>query len=215
MTALGFRKVNTTGRSTGKRKTNRRTAIGEQFAPRTIRMLRSPAWRVLSLSARRVLDRIEIELADHGGADNGKLPVTYDDCERYGIHRHAIGPAIREAVALGFLEVTEHGRAGNAEWRKPNLFRLAYRNTAYDGPTDEWARIETDEQAEAIASAARLASQQPTKFQWRRTPVHNVGNRHRKRSIHSTKAATTSHGAETVTTLDISGGNRASIGGDQ
>ena len=89
--------------------------------------LRSPAYRVLSLSARRLLDRMEIELADHGGTDNGKLPVTYDDFERYGIHRHAVGPAIRELVALGFVEITEVGRAGNAEWRKPNVFRLTYR----------------------------------------------------------------------------------------
>ena len=64
--------------------TSRRTSIGEQFAPHTIAMLRSPAWRALSLSARRILDRIEIELADHGGTDNGKLPVTYDDFEQYG-----------------------------------------------------------------------------------------------------------------------------------
>jgi len=104
--------------------TSRRTSIGEQFAPHTISMLRSPAWRTLTLSARRVLDRIEIELADHGGTDNGKLPVTYDDFVRYGVHRHAIAPAIREVVALGFVEITEPGRAGNADWRKPNLFRL-------------------------------------------------------------------------------------------
>ena len=74
--------------------------------------MRSPAWRALSLSARRILDRLEIEMADHGGTDNGKLPATYDDFERYGLHRHAIAPAIREAVALGFLEITQPGRAG-------------------------------------------------------------------------------------------------------
>jgi hypothetical protein len=59
-------------------------------------MMESPAYRVLSLSARRVLDRIMIELAHHGGNDNGKLPVTYEHFEEYGIHRHAIAPAIRE-----------------------------------------------------------------------------------------------------------------------
>ena len=100
----------------------RRTTIGGQFAPRRIDMLRSPAYCVLSLSARRILDRIEIELADHGGSDNGKLPITYDDFVKYGLHRHAIGPAIRELVMLGFVEITEAGRAGNAEHRKPNLF---------------------------------------------------------------------------------------------
>jgi hypothetical protein len=83
--------------------------------------MESPAFRVLSLSARRVLDRVEIEHAHHGGKDNGALPVTFDDFQRYGIHRHAVAPAIREVVALGFLEITQQGRAGNAAWRKLDL----------------------------------------------------------------------------------------------
>lgn len=156
--------------------THRRTTIGGQFAPHTIEMLRSPAWRALSLSARRILDRLEIELADHGGTDNGKLPCTFDDFEQYGIHRHAIGPAIREAVALGFVEITEAGRAGNAEWRKPNQFRLTYRNSKY-APTDEWRKI-TEEDAELIARSARSVSAAKTKSQWWKTPNLSVGNRH-------------------------------------
>ena len=102
----------------------RRNSIDGQFAAHTIEMIRSPAWSVLSLSARRVLDRIEIEHAYHGGNENGRLPVTYDDFECYGIHRHSIAAAIRETVALGFAEITERGRAGNAEFRSPHKFRL-------------------------------------------------------------------------------------------
>ena len=176
-------------------------------------MLRSPAWCALSLSGRRVLDRIEIELADHGGTDNGKLPVTYDDFERYGIHRHAVGPAVREAMALGFVEITEHGRAGNADWRKPNVFRLTYRNTKYE-PTNEWEKIKTSEEAEVIARAARAALPRKTKSQWRKTPNISGGNRHRKHQIHSAETTTTTHSAETTTTLDISGrndGNREGV----
>jgi hypothetical protein len=96
-------------------------------------------------------------MAKHGGTDNGRLPVTYDDFEAFGIHRHAIGPAIREAVALGFLQVTERGRAGNAEFRSPNYFRLTYRHSKDvlgDG-SHEWRRIETMAQAIKIASEAR------------------------------------------------------------
>ncbi len=167
MTALGGRKVNATGRSTGGRKTNRFTRLTEPFAPRPIRMLESPAWRVLSLSARRELDRLEIELSAHGGTENGKLPVTYDDFESYGSHRHAIAPAMRELVALGFLRVTEVGRAGNAEWRKPNLFRLTYRNTDNGPATNEWARIETIDDAKTVAREARSRPSQ-NKFQWRK-----------------------------------------------
>jgi hypothetical protein len=167
-------------------------------------MLRSPAYCALSLSARRVLDRVEIELADHGGADNGRLPVTYDDFERYGIHRHAVGPAIREAVALGFLEITDPGRAGNAEWRKPNVFRVTYRNTKYT-PTDEWEKIKTTEEAEAIARTARSARPQKIKPQWRKAPVLSAGNRHQRSKFQGPKTDTTCDGAETTTTLEISG----------
>jgi hypothetical protein len=150
------------------RRRERRTSIGGQFAARLIEMLESPAFGVLSLSARRVLDRLEIELAHHGGTDNGRLPVTYDDFVAYGIHRHAISPAIREAVALGFLQITQRGRAGNAEFRSPNYFRLTYKpskDVLGDG-SHEWRRIETTAQATEIASEARRSSggfQSPTR----------------------------------------------------
>lgn len=132
-----------------------RTKIGGAFSPHLIEMLESPAWRVLSLSARRFLDRLEIELGHHGGDDNGRLPSTYEQLEEYGMDRHSIAPAIREAVALGFVEITEHGRAGNREYRRPTLFRLTYRHTRKANPTDEWRKVETIEQAQAIAKAAR------------------------------------------------------------
>ncbi len=137
----------------------RRTSIGGQFAPRLIEMLESPAYRVLSLSARRVLDRVEIELAHHGGTNNGRLPVTFDDFEAYGIDRHAIAPAIREDVALGFLEITERGRAGNAEFRSPSLYRLTYVGgwRKADQPTHEWRRIDTIDRAIEVRDLARAA----------------------------------------------------------
>jgi hypothetical protein len=141
-------------------RSGRRTSIGGQFAPRLIEMLESPAHRVLSLSARRVIDHVEIELGHHGGNDNGRLPVTYENFVSHGIDRHAIGPATREAVALGFLEITHHGCAGNAEFRSPNLFRLTYR-PAKGIPGDgshEWRRIETIEEAMRLAKAARAES---------------------------------------------------------
>ena len=195
------------------RRATRRTWIGEQFSARTIRMLRCPAYCVLSLSGRRVLDRIEIEMADHGGTDNGKLPVTYDDFERYGIHRHCIGPAIREVVALGFVEITEQGRAGNAEWRKPNLFRLTYRHTKYE-PTNEWEKIKTPEEAEAIAQAARAPRRsKKNKSQWRKAPVFGGGKRHHMGKIQGAETSTTSDGAEIATTLDISGRGASSAKG--
>jgi hypothetical protein len=137
-------------------RTIRRNKIASQFAWQAIEMLESPSYRVLSLSARRVIDRIQIEHAHHGGRENGKLPVTFQDFETYGIHRHAIAPAIREAEALGFIRITQEGRAGNAEWRIPNMFELTHLPTDKEPkPTEDWRRIENLEQAELVAAAAR------------------------------------------------------------
>jgi hypothetical protein len=61
-----------------------------------------------------------------GGKENGKLPVTYRDFNEFGVCWDAIGPGIREVEALGFIRVTEEGRAGNGEWRKPNKFALTH-----------------------------------------------------------------------------------------
>jgi hypothetical protein len=108
--------------------------------------------------AHRLISRIELELCYHGGQENGKLPVTNEDFCDYGIHHGAIAPAIRESEALGVIKVTERGRGGNAEYRRPNLFRLTHAFTnRSDPPTNEWKRIKTLEEAEAIAFAARRA----------------------------------------------------------
>jgi hypothetical protein len=138
----------------------RRTPYSGQFAGRLVEMLESPAYRTLSLSAHRILSRIEIELGHHGGLENGKLPVTFDQFVEYGIDRASIAPAIRELEGLGFIEVTERGCAGNADFRRPNKFRLTYRGAEgvlSDG-THEWRRIVTLDEAIAIAVVARKAS---------------------------------------------------------
>lgn len=143
----------------------RRSRISGQFAARPIEMLRSPAMGELSLSGRRILDRLEIELADHGGKDNGRLPVTFDDFQRFGIDRHAIAPGLREAEALGFMETVVRGVAGNAEFRSPSLYRITWRATDHAKETNEWSRITTAEVAQAIANAARKTPQRPRRNQ--------------------------------------------------
>jgi hypothetical protein len=144
---------------------NNRNAINNQFVPHTRKMLESFAYRTLSRAAHQILARIEIEHLSHGGKENGRLPVTYDDFEEYGTHRHSIAPAIRESVALGFLKVTEHGCAGNREFRSPNKFELTYVPVkhAHGHGTNEWRFIESIEQARAIASLARRKTNIPVK----------------------------------------------------
>src|SRR5215211_6181636 len=107
----------------GERKAKR---IEGQWTHRHIEMMTSPAYRVLSLSAHLCLSRLEIENANHAATENGQLIVTYNQFEEYGVHRQAIAPALRELVALGLIEITEQGVAGNAEHRAPNRFRLTY-----------------------------------------------------------------------------------------
>src|SRR5262249_42694909 len=108
------------------------------FAGRVKDLLKSPAFHVLSRNARRILDRIEIELIEHKGKDNGNLPVTYKDFVDFGVDRHAIAPASREIVALGLAKI-KRGRAGNAEFRRPNLHGLTYRRITKDTPPTDVA----------------------------------------------------------------------------
>jgi hypothetical protein len=90
------------------------------------------------------------------------LPVTYDDLIEYGIHRHAIAPAIRELVALGFVQVTRMGSAGHQEHRQPTLFLLTYYWAGSNVEIqDGWRRIKSLEEAEAIAAAARATKADP------------------------------------------------------
>jgi hypothetical protein len=138
----------------------RRNPINEQFSVRTRAMLESPAYRVMSLTANRIIARIEIELCRHGGNDNGRLPVTYADFIEYGIHHASIASGIREAEALGFIRVTERGSGGNREYRRPNLYMLTFsydRSTRDALPPNDWEKIKTIEEAQQIASAARNA----------------------------------------------------------
>ena len=132
--------------------------IPDAFNWRLVEMQKSPAYRVLSLSARRIMDRLEIELYQHGfkPEENGFLPCTYEYFVEYGVHRHAIAPAIRELVALGFIEVTRKGSAGNAEHRQATMFLLTYRPSGSDVMTKNgWRRILSLKEAEAVALAAR------------------------------------------------------------
>jgi hypothetical protein len=134
------------------------------FAPRLIDMLKSPAYRVLSLAAHRILARLEIEFNSHGrkSDENGNLPCTYDHFVEYGVHRQAIAPAIRELVALGFVQIARHGSAGNAEHRQPTLFLLTYRpfgSAKY--VINGWRRIGTIDEAEQVAQAARARKADP------------------------------------------------------
>lgn len=136
----------------------------EQYCGRSVVMVESPAHRLLSIAALRVLYRIEIELSNHGGNDNGKLPVTFAQLEELGVRRHTAASAIRGLEALGFIEITHRGYGGSAGQRSPNLYRLTYKPThrlsknERNDATNEWRKIKTVHEADAIATRARKAA---------------------------------------------------------
>ena len=193
---------------------NRKNAISGQFIAFPVETVESPAFRALGFSAVRALFRISLELAHHGGNDNGKLPVTFDDFERYGINRHGIAPALAELEALGFIAITERGKmARGAEYRRPNKFLLTTR-PELEGVGRErcrWRRFKTLEDTEAAASAARAnaSKHKSAKGEKKKPPVSKahwkpVRETHHSDQIASEESSPLSRGGK-LTTIYISG----------
>ena len=65
----------------------------------------------------RILQVIEIEHMRHGGVENGNLIVTRRQLEKRSIPHKAIAPGLRALEALGFIEITQRGAAGNRRSR--------------------------------------------------------------------------------------------------
>ncbi|WP_157861942.1 hypothetical protein [Methylobacterium sp. Leaf361] len=155
------RKVDATGRSTSQpasSKDRKRNRPPEgPWVWFTSEMMESPAWRAMSLNARLVVDRITVEHMAHAGTQNGALPVTFDDFERFGIRRGSIAAAIQEAAAIGFVDIAEQGTRGWGAFKgRATRFRLAWLPTAAGDPeTTRWRRFTNLKEAQRIASQAR------------------------------------------------------------
>ena len=119
-------------------------------------MQKSFGYRVLNNSERMMLDRIEIELASHGGKDNGRLPVTSKQFEDYGIRRALLAASRRALVALGFITFTPGLVAATVDKRRPSLFGLTYRHMGESHePTHSWRKIDDLSEAVRVANEAR------------------------------------------------------------
>jgi hypothetical protein len=81
------------------------------------------------------------------------------------VRRASVSLAIRQCVALGFIEITRRGGRSISDVRRPSLYRLTYVFGRRDqsGPTDEWKRITKQEQAEAALE--RAATERNTESQ--------------------------------------------------
>ena len=126
-------------------------------------MLRSPAYRALSLSGHRILARIEIELASHGGKDNGKLPVTHADFRKFrhrpqGDRSAAFGRSARWGLSQAPARLRWQRRTSLPE----PLFELTYLPTAASSGRNRRVAdgSATIEEAEKIAAKARAEQDQ-------------------------------------------------------
>jgi hypothetical protein len=209
-------------------KTVRRNSVAEFFTSRPVELIASPALRVLSKTAHLCLFRIELELRQHAGRQNGKLIVTKQQFVEFsGANQRLIAPALRELEALGII-IIEHGRGGNAEHRKPSRFLLNYLCGAVDTHelvTDAWKRFKTLRDAEQVAQAARM-SKDPQKVaysrrNWRKENIsrdHLVYPKSGPLSVPETAkfsgplSVPTGPGPLSVPTSDISGGGGAEGG---
>ncbi|MFP5481148.1 MAG: hypothetical protein ACLGIE_15895 [Alphaproteobacteria bacterium] len=131
-----------TGSHSARPSRTRPGSITEQFVPLVLSLLESDALAVLSLAARRCLDRLLIEHMNHAGKENGRLKVTYEDFASFGVRRASIAAALRELEEVRIIEVVERGRGGNREYRKATVFRITFLRTPEAEATDEWRKFE-------------------------------------------------------------------------
>ena len=108
----------------------------------------SVAWRATSPNTRRLMDRLLVEHCQHGGFENGNLIVTYDQFKDYGLSKHHIAEAIREAVFLGLITYTHGGRyAGSNHPNKYFLTWMGGRDQDGDllNPTNPWKSVTAEQ----------------------------------------------------------------------
>ena len=179
---------------------NRKNPISEQWAARSIEMLESPAYRVLSLSAHRALSRIEVEFAHHAGNDNGKLPVTFDDFAEYGVRRHSIEPATRRTGSARLhRDHRTRQMARAAEYRRSNLFLLMSRPKQKGiEVANRWRQFKTIEEARSALAAALPSASKKKKLPVTKRHCSRVPKRHCKSTIASAETAPLCISAETA-----------------
>ncbi|MFZ5719301.1 MAG: hypothetical protein ACOY5Y_07535 [Pseudomonadota bacterium] len=151
---MTIRELKTTGvrdRSVGPlTRTTQPAKLRGRWVPRSLEMLESPAWRVLPLAARKVLERIEIEFLRRNRTNNGAIVCTYDDLVVYGVRRASIRRALAQLEALGLLKIVVRGHRAATDLNFPSLYRLTYVQGVNDiEATHDWRNFDTEAKARA------------------------------------------------------------------
>jgi hypothetical protein len=120
------------GRRSGRAARNARPPEGEPWVWLLRDLLRSLAWRALSLSARRFIDFLLIEHMNHAGTENGNLMATYDQLQKFGIRRNSIAGAIAHAEDVGLIECRKGPR------QIATRYTLTFYAVNDAAPTNRW-----------------------------------------------------------------------------
>lgn len=183
---------------------------GEAWAWLTLDMMESAAFRALSHSARKVLDRIIREHMAQGGKENGRLKVTARDFSA-DVHPRHITAAIAEVEALGFAKRTCMGRKSHGEDRGVSAqFRLTWLpvfepDNAMSASND-WKRFGGD-----LASARRAAEEASSQARYRRCTPTVDAEKTAKRIQRWMQKASPTVDAETHPTVDAEEKNSGTV----
>jgi hypothetical protein len=145
---------------TGRRGKAARPPKDEPWVWLTRQLLASPAWRSLSVNARRLVDRLCIEHMAHAGQDNGRLIVTHKQFAKAGVLRDGVAEAIAELEALGLLRCERGGR------HRSSRYLLTFLPTHdYEPPPNDWRRVTMEhvEQWQAERRERRRTKRQKTR----------------------------------------------------
>ncbi len=125
----------------------------------TEEILISPAWRALTLNARRLIDRILLEHMAHAGTQNGALRITYDDFVIAGLpSRNAVAQAIRLTETLGLVDVPLRGRRSYGGGHIASEYELTWL-PRWNGEraSNRWKQVTSADHAARIVRLARVA----------------------------------------------------------
>jgi hypothetical protein len=141
----------------------------------TKEMYETPAGRELVKhdAAFALVHRVAFEHLRHAAKENGRLKITFNDFEEWGISRARIGDAIAIADALGFIKRVKRGRASWEDRRESGEFAITWQSIGSDLPTNDWRRIFSPEAAQAkVAHALKLRLAERTANSERNKPRH-------------------------------------------
>lgn len=149
-----FGKPDRTGRSSGKLDHAEHKLLGPPAGTAwtwvTAELIASPAWRGLSINARRILDFLLVEHVKHAGRENGRLRAPYAQLVAWGCARDKIASAIAQLEEHGLICVEQRGGIfGIDTKRTPSLYRLTWIGCVNPkrAATDEWKRWRPPQQA--------------------------------------------------------------------